>query len=56
MESPSGADVVGEDAEDETAVRGIELGPVRGRLARVSQPVTASLMNIKQELVIVAGA
>ncbi len=40
MESPSGADVVVEDADDETAARGIELRSVRGRLARASRPVT----------------
>lgn len=57
MESPSGANVVVKDANDKTATRGMELGPVRSRLARDSSPVTASLLKkIIRELVIVAGA
>lgn len=45
MESPSGADVVAEDAEDETAARGMELESVLGRLAQASRPVTVYLTS-----------
>ncbi len=40
MESPSGADVVVEDAEDEIAARETKLESVWGRLARASRLVT----------------
>ena len=44
MESPSGADVVVEDADDKTAARGMELGSVRGRLGRAPHPVKFSFI------------
>ena len=49
--APSGAELVAEDAEDETTAQGMELASmVRGRLARASCPVPAQSISNYQRI------